>query len=365
MTCTSCGAELPAGAMFCGECGRSVSARDAAAAAPRCEQCNAVLGKADIFCGVCGFVVRSALTMPGPRDTVALNRDELIAGFASLDEQHVTPVSTSSVPVVTPRADPAPVRVPTPEPTPGPTNAPTNALTSAPSASAARPVPSPPPGAIRRGVQLPPASPAPIVSEPVSAVPPFSTAVPAADSAVPVAPPVSAVPPISTAPPVSAAPPISTASPAPSTSPAPRPASPAQPPAAVSDLDLDDLDVDDLEKTRIVRRSDRGERFVLQFSTGESFTVYGSGLLGRNPRPQPSEFFDNLIVISDPGKSVSKTHLEFGQEAGAFWVCDRFSGNGSVAREPEQQARRLDAGKRYRIARGTRIDIGEQFLIVS
>jgi hypothetical protein len=124
-------------------------------------------------------------------------------------------------------------------------------------------------------------------------------------------------------------------------------------------------DSDELEQTLIVPRREVGERFILQFSTGESVTVFGSGLLGRNPAPQPTEYFDQLVSISDPGKSVSKTHLEFGQEGGSFWVSDRFSGNGSVVREPESSPRRLVAGKRYRIVRGTRVDIGEQFFVVS
>ena len=121
---------------------------------------------------------------------------------------------------------------------------------------------------------------------------------------------------------------------------------------------------DDIEATRIVRRAS-GDRFVLQFSTGESFTVHGTGLIGRNPKPEPGEYFDQLVRVLDTGKSVSKTHLEFGQEAGAFWVNDRFSGNGTVLREPETSARRAEAGRRYRIVRGTRVDIGEQFFVVS
>jgi hypothetical protein len=124
-------------------------------------------------------------------------------------------------------------------------------------------------------------------------------------------------------------------------------------------------DSDEIEQTLIIPRRETGQRFVLQFSTGESVTVYGSGLLGRNPAPQPSEYFDQLVSISDPGKSVSKTHIEFGQDAGSFWVSDRFSGNGSVVREPESSPRRLVPGKRYRVVRGTRVDIGEQFFVVS
>jgi FHA domain len=108
-----------------------------------------------------------------------------------------------------------------------------------------------------------------------------------------------------------------------------------------------------------------GERFVLQFSTGESVSVFGTGLIGRHPVAEPGEYFDQAVTIVDPSKSVSKTHLEFGQSSGAFWISDRFSGNGTIVREPDSEPRRCDAGKRYRIVRGTRVSIGEQFFVVS
>jgi hypothetical protein len=122
---------------------------------------------------------------------------------------------------------------------------------------------------------------------------------------------------------------------------------------------------DDVEKTRIVARQPLGDPFVLQFSTGESFTVQGSGLVGRAPTPQPGEAIDLLVRIVDPGRSVSKTHLEFGQVDGALWVTDRWSGNGSVVRPPSAEARRVEPGKRVRVPRGSRVEIGEQFFIVS
>jgi hypothetical protein len=124
-------------------------------------------------------------------------------------------------------------------------------------------------------------------------------------------------------------------------------------------------DAEDSEETRIVERSSGGTRFVLQFSTGESVIVTGTGLVGRNPVPEPSENFDVIVAITDPSKSVSKTHLEFGQLAGVFWIGDRYSGNGTVVREPAGQPVRCDPATRYRVARGTRIEIGEQFFIVS
>ena len=122
---------------------------------------------------------------------------------------------------------------------------------------------------------------------------------------------------------------------------------------------------EDLEATRLVADPAAGTRYVLQFSTGESVTVAGSGLVGRNPSTQPGEYVDQLVPIFDAGKSVSKTHLEFGQEAGRFWVSDRYSTNGSVIRQPDAEPRRCDAGRRYFIARGTRVDVGEQFFVVS
>jgi hypothetical protein len=128
--------------------------------------------------------------------------------------------------------------------------------------------------------------------------------------------------------------------------------------------DIDD-DAEDIEATRLVPAGGGGDRFVLQFSTGESVTVSGAGLIGRNPAAQPGEYVDQLVSIFDVGKSVSKTHLEFGQEGGRFWVSDRYSTNGSVVRQPEAEPRRCEPGRRYFVVRGTRIDLGEQFFVVS
>lgn len=290
MNCSYCDAELPAGAMFCGECGRAVVAAPAAAAAPArgarqrrvtapggspaasrtpvtrgaeppapeaeppareaeaapaaasgpeivdlvtiCEQCGAELGSDDIFCGECGYVTRSASrNFSRPRDTAIIQA-------AQLEREAL-------------------------------------------SAAAA------------------------IVQE-----------------------------------------------------------APREPENQwVLGEQIDELE--DIEATRIVSQRRTGARFVLQFSTGESFTVYGSGLVGRNPQPEPAEYFDHLVRVLDPSRSVSKTHLEFGQEAGAFWIKDRFSGNGSIVREPEGDPVRCQPDRRYRVVRGTRVEMGEQFFIVS
>ena len=100
--------------------------------------------------------------------------------------------------------------------------------------------------------------------------------------------------------------------------------------------------------------------FTLQFANGDSISVASGGLLGRNPIAATAEVGERLIIVTDPDRTVSKTHLEFGIEDGSFWICDRFSGNGTTVQEPGRLARRLVPGRRYRIERGTLVGIGEQ-----
>jgi hypothetical protein len=106
-------------------------------------------------------------------------------------------------------------------------------------------------------------------------------------------------------------------------------------------------------------------RFVLSFSTGETRTVFGTGLIGRRPLPQPGEAFDHLVQIADRTLSVSKTHLEFGEHEGQLWVADRFSGNGTVVRRPDDGALRCEPGRRYLVPRGSRVELAEQSFTVA
>ncbi len=105
--------------------------------------------------------------------------------------------------------------------------------------------------------------------------------------------------------------------------------------------------------------------FVLQFSTGETVSTHGTGLIGRRPLPQPTERFDTLVQVNDLGMSVSKSHLEFGQHEGEFWVSDRFSGNGTIVRRPDSTSIRCEPGRRYLVPRGSRVEIADQFFMVN
>ncbi|SFR87395.1 zinc-ribbon domain-containing protein [Agromyces sp. CF514] len=101
-------------------------------------------------------------------------------------------------------------------------------------------------------------------------------------------------------------------------------------------------------------------RFVLRFATGEVRVVFGTGLIGRRPLPQPGEAFDHLVHIEDPGRSVSKTHLEFGAHEGTLWVADRFSANGTVIRRADDDVVRCEPGRRYLVGAGAVVELAEQ-----
>ena len=104
--------------------------------------------------------------------------------------------------------------------------------------------------------------------------------------------------------------------------------------------------------------------FTVTLATGESVVMSRSALVGRMPQPVEGEEFEHLIVVHDPGRSVSKTHLELGVDQGQLWMKDRGSGNGSIVREPGFVPRRAQPGTRYDIVRGTRIDMGDLHLTI-
>lgn len=294
-----------------------------------CPQCDADVDPSDVFCGECGFLLRAV--MPGPGDTAVIPPlraqvpPPLVPGGAA--PPPAWPIDVRDQPLEPPVAlEPAPASdtVSEPEPEPEPAHAEADA----------EPTPDPEPtddvdeadqpdqpdesDRHEQPADLPDPTPEDL---PVDSVP-FADA--------PVEP----------------------------TGGRSRPAPDPFPWGA-------DVSAEDLEATRIVSQHGTGERFVLQFSTGESVTVHGAGLIGRNPSAQPGEYVDQLVSIFDVGKSVSKTHLEFGQEGGRFWVSDRYSTNGSIVRQPEAEPRRCEPGRRYFVMRGTRIDVGEQFFVVS
>lgn len=335
MTCFYCGTELPAGAMFCGECGRPVNTKGGRSKS-----------KAPVAEAVVETPVEAPAAEPEPLAEPEPEPEAVVAPEPIAEPQLVS--------VVEPEPDLEPLAEPEPEPEPQPEPAP--AVIDLPEASVpAVPVAAPAPVA---GPERCAQCGAPLSASDIfcpecgfvrhreggrarpsdtNILDPFPWGLPR--STEPVAP----------------------------HNHAPAEFEPDAPPKAVAtDVPAKPFaEIADVSETRLVPRGPRGDRYVLQFSTGESVSVAGTGLVGRNPVAEPGEYVDTLIAIVDPGRSVSKTHLEFGQDDTSFWVSDRYSGNGTVVREPDREPRRCEAGKRYRVTRGARVEIGEQFFIVS
>jgi hypothetical protein len=136
-------------------------------------------------------------------------------------------------------------------------------------------------------------------------------------------------------------------------------------PAALPEFAPTEIAQPEFAQPEFAQREFAQREFALTASTGEEFSITGSGLLGRRPIAQPGESVDQFVAIADTGRSVSKTHLEFGIEAGELWICDRYSANGTVIVPPGGEPRMCEPGRRYRVAPGSRIEIGDQYLDVT
>jgi hypothetical protein len=92
----------------------------------------------------------------------------------------------------------------------------------------------------------------------------------------------------------------------------------------------------ELEQTRLAARR-RDERppapgvdpwtADLELSDGRVVTLAGKLLVGRNPSGDGGA---QLVRVADPGRSVSKTHLQVGLDGAGVWVMDRGSTNGTL-----------------------------------
>jgi len=94
----------------------------------------------------------------------------------------------------------------------------------------------------------------------------------------------------------------------------------------------------------------------IELSDGRRITIERTALVGRNPA---SDADVQLVRVVDPGRSVSKTHLQIGVEPGGVWVADRGSTNGTVVTLPDgaQVVCRVDQQVRLRV--GSTVAFGE------
>ncbi|HLT61241.1 MAG TPA: RDD family protein [Microlunatus sp.] len=110
------------------------------------------------------------------------------------------------------------------------------------------------------------------------------------------------------------------------------------------------------------RPLDQGWRAALD--DGREIEITGLVLLGRNPQARPGEEDAQLIKISDESRTVSKTHLAIGVDAGGIYVMDRGSTNGSTATDPDGQSRPCAPGDVVQVDVGTIVSFGDHWLEV-
>lgn len=94
----------------------------------------------------------------------------------------------------------------------------------------------------------------------------------------------------------------------------------------------------------------------IELADGRRITVRRTALVGRNPA---SEADVQLVRVVDPGRSVSKTHLQIGVERGGVWIADRGSTNGTVVTLPDgaQVVCRVD--QQVRLRPGSTVSFGD------
>jgi uncharacterized RDD family membrane protein YckC len=98
---------------------------------------------------------------------------------------------------------------------------------------------------------------------------------------------------------------------------------------------------------------------------GRRIAVEGLVLLGRNPQPKAGEEDAQLIKIADETRTVSKSHLAVGVDAGGIYVVDRGSTNGSTVSTTNGLSSRCRAGEMVRVGDGAIVSIGDHWLEIT
>jgi uncharacterized RDD family membrane protein YckC len=98
---------------------------------------------------------------------------------------------------------------------------------------------------------------------------------------------------------------------------------------------------------------------------GRRITLEGLVLLGRNPQPQAGEEDAQLIKIADETRTVSKSHLAVGVDAGGVYIVDRGSTNGSTVSTTNGMSARCKAGEMVRVGDGAIVSIGDHWLEIT
>jgi uncharacterized RDD family membrane protein YckC len=118
-------------------------------------------------------------------------------------------------------------------------------------------------------------------------------------------------------------------------------------------------------ETALAGRSPYVQNWSILLDDGRRIPLEGLVLLGRNPQPKAGEEDAQLIKIADETRTVSKSHLAVGVDAGGVYVVDRGSTNGSTVSTTNGMSERCKAGEMVRVGEGAIISIGDHWLEIT
>ena len=154
--------------------------------------------------------------------------------------------------------------------------------------------------------------------------------------------------------------------PAPPLDPAPAPISGSSPAAAplAAQEPREEPDADQAHRPPAQAPTQAGPIPYLVVDSGERLPVDGTVLvLGR--APSTSEPGQRLVTLSDPTRSLSRTHLRVGCSKHGVWVEDAFSANGTHVRMRDGASYFLPRGERVEVPFGTVLLLGERRLTIT
>ena len=161
--------------------------------------------------------------------------------------------------------------------------------------------------------------------------------------------------------------PIPPAEPAPASSELAAPAIPRPEPPALAiprpEPPAPEIPVAPLAKSRS-RSADLPAAAVwIVLDSGEREPVDAVLVLGR--APTSSDPSHRLVTVTDPTRSLSRTHLRLGPAGRGVWAEDMFSSNGTVLRLADGTTRHLPRGERVELDLGSALVMGERTLTIA